>query len=455
MNPESNTKPGGIHCPECEKPLQVKAFRSLDEAASLKDEINALNRVSRRPSPFHTFEYLVSAENYDEHTAAGQETLLLVAFERGRIIGYLPLVKRPSRIWGFGYVSVEFLSQCVSERPYAVARSEDEERCCAAFYTYLFEVEKRWSVLQLGGQDQDSKLLPFPEKLSRGRFSARYLTDLPNCTIPTSYESLHGYTEALGQEFRRNITRRTRKLLAQGNVESLSSSDPHALPQLLDIYLDIESKSWKSGTQVAMARNAERIAFFRSLLPADQPMAIGIRLILLDGVPIAGLVYGTFQRDLYLLEIVYREDYRDFAPGNLIQIIAIHEAIEKKLQSCNLLASFAYYKSHWLADITETQFVQIFRVGSLRHLAAQVGDLRKRLRPEPTETTEAFNRDKRVRTEELSESGISATTQDEDRRAAERLFEGFASKGCRIERLSHEDLETRILSRLQKRAAAK
>lgn len=414
--------------------------------------------MSRRPSPFHTFDYLVSAENYDEHTVDDQETLLLVAFERGRIIGYLPLVKRPSRIWGFGYISVEFLSQCVSERPYAVARSEDEERCCVAFYAHLFDVEKRWSVLQLGGQDKGSKLLPVPENIARGRFFSRCLPDLPNCTIPTPYENLSGYTEALGSEFRRSITRWTRKLLAQGNIESLSSSDPNALPQLLDLYLDIESKSWKNGTPGAMARNPARLAFFRSLLQADLPMEVSIRLVLIDGLPIAGLVCGAFQDSFYLLDIVYREDFRDFAPGNLVQLIAIHEAIEKKLQSCNLLASFAYYKSHWLADITETQFVQIFRVGSLRHIAARVGDLRKRLRPQTGDTgdtAEEFNRDKRVRTETLFNTGTSATTQNEDRIAAERIFEGFASKGYRLERLSHQTLETRILSSLKKRTAVK
>ena len=66
----------------------------------------------------------------------------------------------------------------------------------------------------------------------------------------------------------------------------VSSSDPAARGALLDMYLDIETRSWKASVGAGVDRNPERLALFRALYAS--PLTTPLLIILLDGVPIVG-----------------------------------------------------------------------------------------------------------------------------------------------------------------------
>ncbi len=70
--------------------LSVLVHRSLESVRPLAPALDALNRVSRRPTPFASLEYLEAFEANDEHAVAGQAPLLLVIEEGGLAIGWVP-----------------------------------------------------------------------------------------------------------------------------------------------------------------------------------------------------------------------------------------------------------------------------------------------------------------------------------------------------------------------------
>src|SRR4051812_38904408 len=138
--------------------LRIEVLRSLGAVAPLRDQIDALNLVSRRPCPFSTFEYLETFLAHDEYFAREDELLFLAAFDESRLAGYLPLRKFHDRrfVVPFGHV-LPMISHD-TDRPHVVARADDEARCCEAFYRYLLDRERGWDLLELPMQDEASGL---------------------------------------------------------------------------------------------------------------------------------------------------------------------------------------------------------------------------------------------------------------------------------------------------------
>jgi len=372
--------------------IQVRCFNSLAEAAFLRDRVNALNLQSVRPDPFSTFEFFETFFRHDEYFPEGQGLRLwfLAAFDADRLIGYLALKQVTHRMMGLRTSTLGFLVTHDTDRPHLVATPELQEQVSSAFYTYLLEHKQQWSMLEFQQQDGAS-LFPPPSAALKG-YVLREWPSMENCTIHLRWRTLREYHAALSRKFRSNLRRQMNNLLAAGNVELLSSVDPMVTPALFELYRSIEPRSWKSQAKVHIGRHPQRVQYFSSLLDARQPMRISIQLLLLDGIPIAGLICGSFQKGLYALHIVYDDSLGRLAPGSAMLLIAMRQAIDEQYGFLNLLSGFGYFKLRWLAQMTETRVVQIYRAGSLLFWRRTCGDwLRRLLRTSPKEASVLFN----------------------------------------------------------------
>jgi glycosyltransferase involved in cell wall biosynthesis/CelD/BcsL family acetyltransferase involved in cellulose biosynthesis len=394
--------------------VEVKVVRSREQFAPLFGELAALNLASRRPCPFSTPEFLSLTLEHDEFAAPGDKLLFLLGYAGGRVVGYLPLRKTTRRALGIPYERIEGLSLGDRDRPYAVARAEDEAACAAAFYRHLRERERSWSMFELTSQDAASAFHAIVDAPGRGYWARRFETD-PNTTIPLPFTTLADYFKSLDGDFRRNVTARCRKLLTAGRVEVVSSSEPAARGALLDMYLDVETRSWKASVGAGIARHPERLAFFRALCAS--PLTTVLQVVLLDGVPIAGLTAIELEESWYILETTYDSAYSDLAPGYLLHLVALGEAIARGQGAFNLLHAYAYYKKSWNGVATETAAVQVYRVPSVPYFKARAGEL-KRLRARGGKEEEQFNPARRAAGEQGSAKDGPRPPRDEAARLA-------------------------------------
>src|SRR5262249_3637383 len=150
-------------------------------------------------------------------------------------------------------------------------------------------------------QDADSKLFPLP--IDAPGYLVRLFDAPQNGTVRITWSSTQEYFASLKKKARSNTSRQIRNQLAAGEVLYLSSDDPVALPILFDLYLNVESRSWKAQAEGTIGRHPERIAFYRALMLPEQPMRLRISLLVLDGVPIAGMIDGKFGAGQYAMQI--------------------------------------------------------------------------------------------------------------------------------------------------------
>jgi len=418
--------------------LQVRTFRSFDAVAPLRDAIRELDLASRRPCPFETLEYMETLRANDEYAEAAGEPLFLTAFEDDRLVGYLALRRRRERVLRIlPSRRVDLLFTRATDRPYAVARPEDEARCAATFLRHLTEVERGIGYLEFTEQDASSRLTDPPPLGSR--WWVRSHAGMPNTTVPLGHASVADYYRTLSKSFRHKVSSWSRKTLQSGQVEYVSSRDPRARLGLLELYLDMEQRSWKPGAGATVGRHPARVAFFRALCEPTQPMALGFDLLLVDGLPVAGIISGAFGTGENWIETSYDRDYADVSPGQLTWLLGMRRAIADRRTHVNLGPNYPYYKSRWAGTVTETVCMQFIRVGSARWLKASLGELRQRLRPASAEAG-AFNPVRREQEEEATGERGPRPARQEERARASATLRALAEAGAPVERLSGQAL---------------
>ncbi len=360
--------------------IQVRCFHDLSQAQPFRDAINALNLASGRPDPFSTFEfyqnYLRNAGLFPEKE--GLRLWLLLAFSGDELVGYLALRQRLHRVLGVRAAKLDLMSDYVADRPHLVTRPEHAKPVSTAIYAYLLGRKKEWSLLEFQQQDAASPLLPPPAEAASGSYQFQQWPNPANGTIPVRWKSVAGYFASLSKKFRSNVSRQMRTLLAAGEVQVLTSSDPQVIAALFELYRSIEPHSWKAQTDVAISLDRQSVEYYTGLMDPAQPMQLWIQVLLLDGVPIAGLISGAFDKGLHALHIVYDDRLARLAPGSAILLMGVRLAIDGGYGSFNLLRGFGYYKTRWLAQMSESQSLQIYRVGTPFYWRRVLGDVRRR-----------------------------------------------------------------------------
>ncbi len=363
--------------------VTIRCLHTLAEIAALRPKINALNLASARPDPFSTFEFYENLLRRSDSSSGGLRSRVwfLAAFMERELIGYLALEEVTEKVLGHGIKRLGFLVAHDADRPHVVAKAEHLGVVTEMFYEYLRDHRREWDLLELQQQDATSTLYPIPAGVRLTGCWVRHWPNLDNGTIHVRWNTLQEYSDALAPRFRSDLQRQMRKLLASGATELLTSSDPASTPALLELYCSIEKRSWKSQTDLAIGGTPERLDYFRALLDARQPMQAVIQIIVLDGVPIAGLISGAFagptNKGLYALHMTFDQDLSPVSPGSAMLMMGMRYVIEGRFAFLNLLSGFGYYKTRWLADMTATRCAQIYRIGGVFFWRRLLGDARR------------------------------------------------------------------------------
>ncbi|MBC7795153.1 MAG: GNAT family N-acetyltransferase [Clostridia bacterium] len=373
MSEPSRVWVSGMHQPP--GVLDISSIRSTVELRELEHELAAVHATSPRLSPFTTPSFMINYVEHDEYARASDEILVLLAREGYRLVGYLALRLRKEEVLNFAHLKVEALLTHDSERPHVVSAATDEARCARAFLQHM--VASRWDMLEMMEQDATSPFFAAAQELDDRRFYVRRFAGEPVAVIANSYPSLAHYYGAMTKKFRQNLRRSARDLFALDGIEYLASRDARGAAYLLESYLEMEGASWKAGGNGTISRHPERLSFFRHLAAERLPFDISVELFMHGGRPIAGLINGAFGSGFYALQIAHDARYDDVAPGSMLLFLAMERVIDDGFEFYNLLHGSTYYKTRWLADVLETESVQIFRRGSVPYFKARLGELRR------------------------------------------------------------------------------
>lgn len=361
--------------------LSLRCFHSLTDAAPWRRALDAINRAAPRPDPFSTFAFLEHYHQYDEYFPGGEgfQLWLLVVFRGDVPLGYVPLKYTEERVLGLQASKVSFLVLHDTDRPHLVARAADAEAVAAACFRWLADHGADWSLLEFHQQEAGSLLSHLPPELPNRAYRIAHWECHENATLKMRWPDLASYYAELSPNLRSTLARQTRRLTETGHAEVVSSRDPACLPALFDLYLEVEARSWKAQAGAGVGRSALREDYMRALLANRRLLEVDIKVLLLDGVAVSGIMTGAYAGRRYLLQLAYDAALAKLGPGSPMLALCVRDAILEGCPEFNLLNGFAVYKSRWLADVTPTRIVQIYRRGSLPDWRRRAGDIKRRL----------------------------------------------------------------------------
>lgn len=351
--------------------ILVRCFHSFAAAEAYEPAMTALNLMSPRPDPFSSPAYLQAFHQEEMSSSPAPELWLMLMFRGERLIGYAALKRSVTRVLGLRAAKLDWLTDHRVPSPQIVSMADDLGPVSTALCNYLLSRSGDWSLLEFQQQPPEGALAT---GLKRALGSAHRLRSWPNLTlwsIPIQGLDLSRYHSALSPHFRSNLSRQMRRLFAGGAVSVIEGNGESVLSELMIHYRKIVQASWKAQASGAGPLPSAPPAL---LSVAAMAMPLTVQLLLLDGVPVAGLVSGDHAGATYALEIVYDDGQAALAPGMAMLFFGLQRAMRIGMTRFELMGGYGYYKQRWLGQPTQTQSLQVYQRGSAWDCRRAVGD---------------------------------------------------------------------------------
>ena len=368
-----------------EPELLVECAKLPDNESPFAAKLLQLNECSPRPSPFFTPEYIRTYLTYNERQAREEvEPFVLLARSPGsrEIVAALPLKRVWDRSQFLPFRRIEFIVGTEIDVPPLLAAPSEQLPAARAMLRGLAHLLHRASLIELIHQPCNSPLYLSIEAARAPWADVRLSKAMPISYIRPRHSGLDAYFGSLNHKMRSNVSRLARRLFSQGQLCYLTASEPGTTADLFEVYLDVEDRSWKLGTDASLRRHPVRVEMYRRLLRGCGKVRYHIDVLLLNEVPIAAHLSMQFHRTIFAMETCYDEKYGADGPGNLMLLLAVHRALQLRVSELSLHGHFEYYKHRWLAETVETNDVRILRRGSIPHARAIGGAALRKIRGE-------------------------------------------------------------------------
>lgn len=136
-------------------------------------------------------------------------------------------------------------------------------------------------------------------------------------------EGFHSFMRnVVGPGRDKDLARRLRRLREIGEVRFERATDPMLVAQRVEDFLQIENAGWKGKRRTSFLAREDDARFARLAFTAENGFT-SVDSLLLDGTPIAMVVNISTGPSLFTAKCAFDEKYRKFAPGLVLEYLAI------------------------------------------------------------------------------------------------------------------------------------
>jgi CelD/BcsL family acetyltransferase involved in cellulose biosynthesis len=348
----------------------------------LRDVWDGVVARSAEPSIYATFDFLESSFN---HFALPHrsELAILVLWEGGRLEGFAPLRLSQTRFYGVTVRKLSLLNDWEADRAPLVFPAGKQEECALAMFSFLSQQSWRWDFLKIR---QVSPAGDVARGVSRWCHDHKNLVLLERDRSPSPFVPLAGlswelYLAGLGARTRKNVRRLLHHVDGEGGHLEVFE-EPGRMGLALDLYLDLEIRSWKRQAGQGVGKNSRNAAFYRDLLPrlaADKRASVSFLKV--GHRRVAALIEYRFEDSVYAIQTVFDDQAAISSPGAALQALCLKRWIGAGARDYELCANFLEDKLRWTSHLRENREVVIQQRSRPRHwFLFGPGAIRRRLR---------------------------------------------------------------------------
>lgn len=309
---------------------------------------------------FQTYEY---QRLWWRHFGSDNELFIVLLVRDGEVRGIAPLQIETVKEYGRWLRRLAFIgSRWEVDRPRLLFPTADERALTRALVGFLAARAGRWDCCDFHEQPTGSAALAELEEAFR---AAGYLvarTRDSDCPYLVPAGTWPEFLAGKSQTFRKNIKAAGRRLRAAGEVAyRVYDTAPEVLEQL-EVYRDIETRSWKSGEGVGISGDGDRFEFYREMAECFAARrAFVIRILSVGGRPVAGTFGLSHDGVFYSLQIAHDAELSRSSPGTYLEALEMEQCFREGFREYEFLGGFLNNKSRWTSTYRFTTQLHVHR----------------------------------------------------------------------------------------------
>ena len=205
---------------------------------------------------------------------------------------------------------------------------------------------KSWDLIQLPHLLEEACAIQVIHNHPPSRFLLRHEGRCNFIDATGTYELL---LSGLSKNFRRRLKRARQHLDELPGVQFTFTQNGLDLEERLEAFMDVEASGWKGilGIGTAIKLHPSLRCFYRTLTRTLSASGkVSINTLTADGKCIGAQFCLLLDDTTYILKIGYDEDYKRYAPGNLLMDFFIKKSIKDcTIKNINLISG-----AEWLGD---------------------------------------------------------------------------------------------------------
>lgn len=308
---------------------------------------------------FQTWEY---QRLWWRHFGSDSELFIVLLVRDGEVRGIAPLRIETVKQYGRWLRRLAFIgSRWEVDRPRLLFPAQ-EGPLTRALVAFLAARAGRWDFCDFHEQPAGADALTALEAAFR---AAGYLvgrTRDSDCAYLALGGTWSDFLAGKSQTFRKSIRTAGRRLRAAGEVEyRVYDSLPEVLEQL-EVYRAIESRSWKSGEGVGIARDEDYFEFYREMAERfGKRRAFVLRTLSVGGRPVAATFGLSHDGVFYSLQIAHDAELSRCSPGTYLEALEMEQCFRDAFREYDFLGGFLNNKSRWTSTFRYTTQLHVFR----------------------------------------------------------------------------------------------
>jgi CelD/BcsL family acetyltransferase involved in cellulose biosynthesis len=314
-------------------------------------------------TPEHTvFQSYAYQRLWWRHFGSDNELFIVLILRDGVIRGIAPLQIQAVKYHGRYCRHLSFIgSRWEVDRPTFLFPG-DASGLLRVLVALLAHLADKWNVCELHEQVTGSEPLRILEEAFR---AAGYLvarTPDSNCPYLAIAGTWQEFLMGKSQTFRKNLKTAARRLRSAGEVQYRVYDTPATTREQLDVYRDIEGRSWKSAEGVGVSRSEDYFEFYREMADAfGSRRGFVIRILTVNEQPVAGTFGLEFDGIYYSLQIAHDREFSRSSPGTYLEGLEMEECFGRGYREYEFLGGFLNNKSRWTTTFRYTTQLHVFR----------------------------------------------------------------------------------------------
>jgi hypothetical protein len=222
-----------------------------------------------------------------------------------------------------------------------------------------------WDLIELPSVPQGGALEQLLEAAANDGFLTESRSSLRSPYIDIAEWNKEGgsWPAHIKPEFRREVTRRMKRLESQGPVHVLRFE--HANQEILQQFYNLEGSGWKGKESSAIACNQATLRFYGEIARSAERLGyLSLYFLECGGRMLASHFGITYRGKYFCPKTAYGENYRTLGPGHLLMNAVLRDCVARGLSELDILGSCEEWKTRWTPLVHSQSHWYVFNKGA-------------------------------------------------------------------------------------------